>query len=49
LLWVVFGRETKQPGVVLLQGDGAVVEEYRILQPDALMSFDAGEYQLPPR
>jgi hypothetical protein len=49
LLWVVIGRETRQPGVVLLQGDGAVVEEYRILQPDALMSFDAGEYQLPPK
>jgi hypothetical protein len=49
LLWVVLGRETRQPGVVLLQGDGAVVEEYRILQPEALMSFDAGEYQLPPK
>jgi hypothetical protein len=49
LLWVVFGREARQPGVVLFQSDGAVVEEYRILQPDALMSFDAGEYQLPPR
>jgi hypothetical protein len=49
LLWAVFGRESRQPGVVFLQSDGAVVEEYRILQPDALMSFDAGEYQLPPR
>ena len=47
LLWV--GREARQPGVVLLQSDGAVVEEYRILQPGALMSFDAGEYQLPPK
>jgi hypothetical protein len=45
----VFGREARQPGVVLFQSDGAVVEEYRILQPDAFMSFDAGEYQLPPR
>jgi hypothetical protein len=33
----------------LLQSDGAVVEEYRILRPGALMSFDAGEYQLPPK
>jgi hypothetical protein len=49
LLWVVFGREARQPGVVLFQSDGAVVEEYRILQPDAFMSFDAGEYQLPAR
>jgi hypothetical protein len=49
LLWVVLGREARQPGVVLLQSDGAVVEEYRILQPGALMSFDAGEYQLPPK
>ncbi len=49
LLWVAIGREARQPGVVLLQSDGAVVEEYRILQPGALMSFDAGEYQLPPK
>jgi hypothetical protein len=49
LLWVVLGREGRQPGIVLLQSDGAVVEEYRILQPGALMSFDAGEYQLPPK
>jgi hypothetical protein len=49
LLWVVLGREARQPGVVLLQSDGAVVEEYRILQPGALMSFDAGEYQLLPK
>ena len=49
LLWVVVGREARQPGVVLVQSDGAVVEEYRILQPGALMSFDAGEYQLPPK
>ena len=49
LLWVVVGREARQPGVVLVQSDGAVVEEYRILQPGALMSFDAGEYQLSPK
>jgi hypothetical protein len=49
LVWVVVGREARQPGVVLLQSDGAVVEEYRILQPGAFMSFDAGEYQLPPK
>jgi hypothetical protein len=47
--WVVVGREARQPGIVLLQSDGAVVEEYRIAQPGALMSFDAGEYQLPVR
>lgn len=49
LLWVALGREARQPGVVLLQSDGSVVEEYRILQPGTLMSFDAGEYQLPPK
>jgi hypothetical protein len=49
LVWVVVGSEARQPGIVVLQSDGAVVEEYRIAQPGALMSFDAGEYQLPVR
>ncbi len=45
LRWAVLGRDARQPALVLLQSDGAVVEEYRILQPGALMTFDAGEYQ----
>ncbi len=49
LKWAVLGHEEQQPELVLLQGDGAVVEEYRIRQPGKLMLFDAGEYQWPPR
>ncbi len=49
LRWAVLGRDTRQPAVVFLQSDGAVVEEYRILQPASLMAFDAGDYQWPPR
>lgn len=45
LRWAVLGHDLRQPAVVLLQSDGAVVEEYRILQPGMLMTFDAGEYQ----
>lgn len=45
LRWAVLGHDARQPAVVLLQSDGAVVEEYRIHQPDMLMTFDAGEYQ----
>jgi hypothetical protein len=45
LRWAVLGHDARQPAVVLLQSDGAVVEEYRILQPGMLMTFDAGEYQ----
>jgi hypothetical protein len=49
LRWAVVGRDPRQPGVVLLQSAGAVVEEYRILQPGMLMTFNAGEYQWPPK
>ncbi len=49
LAWVVFGRESRQPSVVLLQGDGAVVEEFRIGAIQEIMTFDAGEYHWPPR
>lgn len=45
LRWAVVGHDARQPAVVLLQSDGTVVEEYRILQPGMLMTFDAGEYQ----
>ncbi len=49
LAWVVFGRESRQPSVVVLQGDGAVVEEFRIGAIQEIMTFDAGEYQWPPK
>jgi hypothetical protein len=49
LAWAVFGREARQPAIVLLQGDGAVVEELRIGALQEMMTFDAGEYQLPPK
>ncbi len=49
LAWAVFGREARQPAIVLLQGDGAVVEELRIGALQEMMTFDAGEYQWPPR
>jgi hypothetical protein len=45
LRWAVLGHDARQPAVVLLQSNGAVVEEYRILQPGMFMTFDAGEYQ----
>lgn len=49
LAWAVFGREARQPAIVLLQGDGAVVEELRIGAMQEVMTFDAGEYQWPPK
>lgn len=49
LRWAVIGKDPRQPGVVLLQSAGAVIEEYRILQPGMLMTFDAGEYLWPPK
>lgn len=49
LAWAVFGREARQPAIVLLQGDGAVVEELRIGALQEMMTFDAGEYQWPPK
>lgn len=42
-------RDARQTALVLLQSDGAVIEEYRIQQPGSLMGFDAGEYQWPPK
>ncbi len=49
LRWAVIGKDPRQPGIVLLQSAGAVIEEYKILQPGMLMTFDAGEYQWPPK
>ena len=49
LKWAVLGHDVRQPSLVLLQSDGAVIEEYRILEPDNVMAFDAGDYQWPPK
>lgn len=44
LKWAVMGREDKI--ITILQGDGALVEEFKIGNQSNLMSFDAGEYEL---
>ena len=44
LKWAVLVREGKS--LTLFQSDGVVVEEFKIGNPDHLMSFDAGEYTL---
>jgi hypothetical protein len=44
LKWVVLVREGKS--LLLFQSDGTIVEEFKIGNPDNLMSFDAGEYTL---
>jgi len=44
LKWAVLVREGKV--LTLFQSDGVVVEEFKIGNPDNLMSFDAGEYTL---
>jgi hypothetical protein len=49
LEWAALARDARQSALMLLQSDGAVIEEYRIQQAGALMGFDAGEYQWPPR
>lgn len=49
LQWALLGYESNQPELVLLQSDGAVVEEYRIRKPSRILSFDAGEYPWPPK
>ncbi|MEY5026511.1 MAG: FlgD Ig-like domain [Verrucomicrobiota bacterium] len=49
LRWAVLGYDPHQPQLVLLQSDGAVIEEYRMRNPGNLMTFDAGEYLWPPR
>ncbi len=44
LKWAVLGREGDT--VTVFQGDGALVEEFKIGRLSNLMSFDAGEYEL---
>lgn len=46
LKWAVLVREGKSP--VFFQGDGCVVEEFKITHPENIMTFDAGEIELRP-
>lgn len=46
LRWVAMAREAGTKAIVMLQSDGAVVEEYRIRRLGQMMAFDAGEYEL---
>ncbi len=44
LKWAVLGREGNI--ITIIQGDGALVEEFKIGNQSNMMSFDAGEYEL---
>jgi hypothetical protein len=48
LKWAVMDRDAGSKVVVVFQGDGAVVEEYRVAKPGNMMAFDYGDFQLPP-
>lgn len=44
LLWAVLTRAGKD--LMLIQSDGAVVEEYKLGKLTSMMAFDAGDYEL---
>lgn len=44
LKWAVMGRDGDV--ITVFQGDGALVEEFKIDKQSNIMSFDAGEYEL---
>jgi hypothetical protein len=46
LRWAVLGREPGTKTILMLQSDGAVVEEFRIRRLGQMMAFDAGAYEL---
>ncbi len=46
LKWAALVKEGKS--LALFQGDGCVVEEFKIAHPENLMAFDAGEIELRP-
>ena len=46
LKWAALVKEGA--ALTLFQGDGCVVEEFKIAHPENLMSFDAGEVELRP-
>ena len=45
LQWTVIGREGSGKLLTVLQGDGAVVEEFRVKKLANMMAFDAGDYE----
>lgn len=45
LRWAVIGREGSGRLLTILQGDGAVVEEFRASKLANMMAFDAGDYE----
>jgi len=45
LQWTVIGREGSGKLLTILQGDGAVVEEFRAKKLANMMAFDAGDYE----
>jgi hypothetical protein len=45
LQWTVMGREGSGKLLTILQGDGAVVEEFRVKKLANMMAFDAGDYE----
>lgn len=45
LRWTVIGREGSGKLLTVLQGDGAVIEEFRVKKLANMMAFDAGEYE----
>jgi hypothetical protein len=45
LKWAVIGREGSGKLLTILQGDGAVVEEFRARKLANMMAFDAGDYE----
>lgn len=46
LRWVAMSRTEGSKALVMLQSDGAVVEEFRIRKLGQMMAFDAGTYEL---
>ena len=48
LRWAAMSRETGSNALILLQSDGAVVEEFRIRKLGHMMGFDAGTYEPKP-
>ena len=45
LQWTVIGREGSGKLLTVLQGDGTVVEEFRVKKLANMMAFDAGDYE----
>ena len=48
LRWAVLSKESGTKAIIMLQSDGAVVEEFRIGRLGHMMAFDAGKYEVKP-